>query len=86
MKLQPECSAFVGNTLIHGQTMVEAFENITHNSHPNIITFDDCNHLHEQIHIPKVESIKVSKINTDDFNIVEHKLNQHSDQLDKMIN
>lgn len=63
--------------------MIEVYENITLNSHPITILFDCCNYRPEKIHLTKLESIR--KIKVDDLNIVEHKLNQYSDQLNKII-
>lgn len=70
-------------TRIHAQTLVQIYENITYNRHP--ITKPSCNHRPGKTHIPKLRPIKLSKIKSDGLNIAEHKLNQYSKQLDKII-
>lgn len=77
-KLQPECGAWGGS--------IEVYENVTVNSHPVTIPFDCYNHLYEKSNIPKLEPIKLSKVNINDLSIAELKLIHDSDQLDKTVN
>lgn len=74
----------MGYTWIRAQIVVEVYENITFD-HLIPIPFNCCNHRHERMHLPKLESIKSREFNTDDLNKVEHIGNQYLDQLNKVI-
>lgn len=84
LKLQPECSAFIGSTRVHASSYQQ--DNITYSNHAVRIPYDCCNHLPEKSKLPKLKPLKLSNLNTDDLNIAKHKLDQYSDDLDKIIN
>lgn len=85
MKLQPTCSAFVGSTRLHAKYLVEKYKNITYRSHPVEIPYDCCKHLPMNLHVPELKPLKLSNINADDLNVAQHRLNQFSDELDRLI-
>lgn len=39
-----------------------------------------------QIHIPELKHLKLSKLDTEHLNIAQEKINQYSEELDKLIN
>ncbi|XP_074031912.1 uncharacterized protein [Leptinotarsa decemlineata] len=86
LKLQPECNAFIGNTRVHSKYFVERYQNVTYNKHAVQIPYRCCDHLPGKLKLPELKPLKLNKINVDDLNIAEHKLNQYSDELDKLIN
>uniref|UniRef100_A0A6P7GUK3 Uncharacterized protein LOC114346648 n=1 Tax=Diabrotica virgifera virgifera TaxID=50390 RepID=A0A6P7GUK3_DIAVI len=86
LKLQPTCDAFIGSTRVHSQKLIDAYDNVTYKSHPVQIPFNCCNHFPDKIHLPDLKPLKLSKINTEDLEIAHHKLNQYSEELDKLIN
>ncbi|XP_050518951.1 uncharacterized protein LOC126893054 [Diabrotica virgifera virgifera] len=44
------------------------------------------NYNPHKIHLPDLKPLKLSKINTENLEIAHHKLNQYSEELDKLIN
>lgn len=86
LQLQPECTAFIGITRVHAKYTTEAYQNVTYRSHQVRIPYTCCNHIPEKLHLPDLKPLKLSKIDLDDLNIAQHKLDQYSDELDKMIN
>lgn len=86
MKLQPECNAFIGNTRVRGQREIDVYDNVTYNINPIQIPYDCCKHLPEKIKIPELKPLKINKINFEDLNIANHKLNEYSNQLDQLLN
>ncbi|KAJ8948590.1 hypothetical protein NQ318_007594 [Aromia moschata] len=86
LKLQPECSAFIGTTRVQSKYQVDNHPSITYKNHPVTIPFECCNHLPEKLQVPDLQPLKLKKIDTEDLNIAQHKLNQYSDELDKLIN
>lgn len=85
IKLQPNCNAFIGSTRIHSKYLVQNFKNITYQSHPVKIPYECCNHLPERYNVPDLKPLKLSKINYDDLSVAQHRLNQYSEELDKII-
>lgn len=86
LNLQPACTAFIGSTRVHAKYPIDKYQSITYKNHPVEVPFDCCNHLPVKAHIPELKPLKLSKIDTEDLNIAQHKLNQYSDELDKLIN
>ncbi|CAH1966268.1 unnamed protein product [Acanthoscelides obtectus] len=86
LKMQPECSGFVGTTRLHSRYSVSTYKNITYKSHPVKVPYKCCEHLPEKQNLPKLKPIKLSKIDTEELEIANHKLNQYSEQLDKIMN
>jgi len=86
LKLQPTCSAFIGSTRVQAKAIVEAYMNVTYRSHPVLIPYKCCDHLPTKEAIPNIQPLKLSKINTDDLNIAQHKLDQYSEKLDQIMN
>lgn len=84
LKLQSECNAFIGSTRVHASSYQQ--DNITYNHHPVLIPYECCNHIPDKHKLPKLKPLKLSNLNTDDLNIAKHKLDQYSDDLDKLIN
>lgn len=85
LRLQPECTSFIGSTRIRAQKLVEAYENITYSNHPVTIPFQCCDRFPDKIHLPDLKPLKLNKLDVEDLNIAHHKLNQYSDELDKLI-
>lgn len=85
LKLQPECSAFIGSTRIHSKYIIEKYTNVTYKSHPVIIPYDCCKSFPEQVHLPELKPLKLSNIDAEDLNVAQHKLNQYSEELEKLI-
>lgn len=86
LQLQPDCSSFIGSTRVRAKTMVEVLQNVTYKNHPVNIPYKCCEHLPEKHLLPDVKPLKLSKIDVDDLNIAQHKLDQYSEELDKIIN
>lgn len=86
VKLQPECSAYIGSTRIRSKFKINTYNNVTHQIVPVLIPFDCCTHLPEKINLPKLKPLKLSKIDTEELNIAQHNLDKYSDELDKLIN
>ncbi|XP_074026487.1 uncharacterized protein [Leptinotarsa decemlineata] len=86
LKLQPGCSSFVGSTRIHSKYFVDRYKNVTYKNHAVRIPYSCCDHLPEKRHLPELKPLKLNKINVDELNIAQHKLNQYSEELDKLIN
>lgn len=86
LKLQPTCTAFIGSTRVHAKYPIDKYQSITYKNHPVEVPFECCGHLPVKAHIPELKPLKLSKIDTEDLNIAQHKLNQYSDELDKLIN
>lgn len=84
LRLQPNCNAFIGSTRIHSKHPIQKYRNVTYRSHPVKIPFDCCTHLPDKFHIPELKPIKLSNLDMDDLNIAQHRLNQYSEELDKM--
>lgn len=84
VKLQPDCSAFVGITKI--QTEPQKTSNISDNSHPVLIPYDCCENIPEKVTIPNLKPLKLDNINMEDLNVANHKLEQYSRDLDQLIN
>ncbi|KAJ8911126.1 hypothetical protein NQ315_003302 [Exocentrus adspersus] len=84
LKLQPNCNAFIGITRVHAEPYYES-NNFTYDKHHVLIPYDCCEHLPEKHELPKLEPLKLSKLNTDDLDVAKHKLDQYSDELNKLI-
>ena len=86
LTLQPECNAFIGSTRVHARYPVDKHKTVTYQNHPVLIPFECCNNLPEKPYIPDLKPLKLNKIDVEDLSIAQHKLNQYSDELDKLIN
>lgn len=85
--LQYQCNAYIGSTRIHTkQQPEELVKNVTYRSHPVQIPFECCQNFPPKTKIPNLKPLKLNKLDVEDLNIAHHKLNQYSDQLDKIIN
>lgn len=84
LKLQPECKAFIGNTRVHAKKTVD-YQNFTYRSHPVEIPFNCCTDIPSRNHIPELKPLRLNNIDAEDLNIAQHKLNQYSDELDRLI-
>jgi len=49
------------------------------------IPYDCCKHLPARFDVPDLKPLQLSKINSDDLNVAQHRLNQYSEELDKII-
>lgn len=85
LSLHPKCNALVGSTRVHAKQQSES-KNVTYRTHPIKIPFSCCDHLPMEPKIPNLKPLKLNKIDIEDLNIAQHKLNQYSDDLDKIIN
>lgn len=86
LKLQPDCNAFIGSTRVHAKRFIDAYQTVEYKNIPIEIPYQCCQHLPEKSLIPDIKPLKLNKINTDDLNIAQHKLDQYSEELDKIIN
>ncbi|KAH1019421.1 hypothetical protein HUJ04_009245, partial [Dendroctonus ponderosae] len=86
LRLQPECNAFIGSTRVQAKKMINVYNNVTYNSHPVIIPYTCCKDIPDNIHLPELKPLKLSKLDVEDLKIAQHKLNQYSDELDKLLN
>lgn len=86
LKLQPGCNSFIGSTRVQAKYIVEKYENITYKNFPVQIPFKCCEHMPGKPYVPRLKPLKLNKIDTDDLKIAQHKLDQYSDELDKMMN
>lgn len=85
LKLQPECSAFIGSTRVRSKLLVSDEKNITYRNHPVVIPFQCCDNLPTKVYLPDLKPIKLSKIDTEELGIAQHKLDQYSEELDRMM-
>lgn len=85
-QLQPGCNGFIGSTRVHAKYRVEVFQNITYKNLPIQIPFECCEHLPKKSHMPDIKPLHLNKINVEDLNIAQHKLDQYSEELDKIMN
>lgn len=86
LKLQPSCSAFIGSTRVRAEPIVYYGANITYTYQPISIPYECCKHLPDKHSLPKLKPLRLSNINADDLNIAKHKLDQYSEELDKLMN
>ena len=86
LQLQPNCNGFIGSTRVQAKYRVEIPQNITYKNLPIQIPFKCCEHLPEKSHVPNIKPLHLNKINIDDLNIAQHKLDQYSEELDRIIN
>ncbi|VEN36163.1 unnamed protein product [Callosobruchus maculatus] len=86
LKMSPTCSGFVGTTRIHARYTLNVYKNVTYRDHPVEIPFRCCEHLPDKQDLPELKPLKLNKINTEELDIANHKLNQYSEELDKMMN
>uniref|UniRef100_A0A6P7HAB5 Uncharacterized protein LOC114348192 n=1 Tax=Diabrotica virgifera virgifera TaxID=50390 RepID=A0A6P7HAB5_DIAVI len=86
LRLLPECTAFIGSTRVHARDQIDKYPNITYRSHPVIVSYRCCDHFEGRNQIPNLKPLKLNKINTDDLNIAQHKLDQYSEELDRIMN
>lgn len=86
LKLRPDCNAFVGSTRVQAKRIVDVYQTVEYRNLPIEIPYKCCQHLPDKPSIPDLKPLKLSKINTDDLNIAQHKLDQYSDELDKIMN
>jgi len=84
-KLQPQCNAFIGTTRVHSKGIIETNSNVTYNHHPMLIAYECCKKFQNKSYMPDLKPLKISKLNTDDLNMAQYKLNQYSDELDRLI-
>ncbi|KAH1002139.1 hypothetical protein HUJ04_008256 [Dendroctonus ponderosae] len=66
--------------------MIDVHKNVTYNSHPVIIPYSCCNNIPENIHLPVLKPLKRSKLDVEGLKIAQRKLNQYSDELNKLLN
>jgi len=85
LRLQPECNSFIGSTRVHSKYPIEVYKNVTYRSHPVIIPYDCCKSFPAKVHVPELKPLKLSNIDTADLNVAQHKLNQYSEQLEKLM-
>ncbi|XP_050516137.1 uncharacterized protein LOC126891000 [Diabrotica virgifera virgifera] len=85
LRLIPECIAFIGSTRIHAKDQIEKYTNITYRSHRANVPYRCCDHFETKSHLSKLKPLKLSKINVDDLNIAQHKLEQYSEELDHIM-
>ncbi|KAJ8954581.1 hypothetical protein NQ318_003112 [Aromia moschata] len=84
LKLQPDCYAFIGITKVQASSRNTI--NITDNSHPVLIPYECCSNIPDKIHLPKLEPLQFEHLNVENLEIANHKLEQYSRDLDKLIN
>lgn len=84
LKLQPKCNAFVGITKLQAEN--RNILNVTDNSHPVLIPYDCCSNVPEKIQLPKLKPLQFDNLNIDNLDVANHKLEQYSRDLDKLIN
>lgn len=84
LKLHPDCYAFVGITKVQAEGRNTI--NVTDNSHPVIIPYDCCSDIPEKSQLPKLEPLQFDHLNVENLDIANHKLEQYSRDLDKLIN
>lgn len=82
--LQAGCNAFIGTTRIHSRNTKNM--NITYNYHPVNIAFNCCHQYPEKLRLPELKPLKLNKFDVEDLNIAQHKLDQYSEHLDKLMN
>ncbi|KAH1021575.1 hypothetical protein HUJ04_011071 [Dendroctonus ponderosae] len=61
-------------------------QEVSQNNHPVIIPYTCCKDIPDNIHLPELKPLKLSKLDVEDLKIAQHKLNQYSDELDKLLN
>lgn len=84
LKIGPLCTAYIGNSKIFGSyEKVTEFHEII--EIPNV-KYECCKDLPPQINYPDLEPIQMSKLNLDELNIAQHKLNKYKESLDELIN
>lgn len=84
LKLQPDCYAFVGITKVQAESRNTI--NITDNSHPVLIPYDCCSDIPEKLQLPDLQPLQFDHLNVENLDIANHKLEQYSRDLDKLIN
>lgn len=84
LQLQPGCNAFVGSTRIHSKTSKSL--TVTYKHHPINIPYNCCHQYPEKLKIPELKPLKLNKFDIEDLSIAQHKLDQYSEQLDKLMN
>lgn len=82
LNLYPHCTAYIGSTRVYA--IYEKKTSISETIQIPQIKYNCCFHLPREI--PKLQPLKISKLNLDELNIAEHKLNQYNEDLDKLIN
>lgn len=86
LQLQPQCNGFIGSTRIQSKYLVERHQNITYRNHAVSVPVKCCEHLPPKSYIPNIKPIKLSNIDIGDLNIAQHKLDEYSEELDRMMN
>ncbi|XP_060531889.1 uncharacterized protein LOC132705358, partial [Cylas formicarius] len=85
LKLQADCSAFIGSSRVRAKYFVEEYKNVTYKSHAVEIPYDCCSHIPEKFQPPELKPLKLSKIDTDDLNVAQHKLHEYSEKLENLL-
>lgn len=83
LTLTSTCTSYIGTTRVQASNK---FSEITRTFETPNIPFNCCDHLPEHAELPKLQPLKISKLNLDELNIAEHKLNQYNKELDDLIN
>lgn len=86
LQIQPYCNGFIGSTRIQGKYLVEKYQNVTYRNHAISVPAKCCEHLPPKPYMPNIKPIKLSRIDIGDLNIAQHKLDEYSEELDKMMN
>ncbi|XP_060524538.1 uncharacterized protein LOC132702141 [Cylas formicarius] len=79
------CSAFIGSSRVRAKYFVEEYKNVTYKSHAVEIPYDCCSHIPEKFQPPELKPLKLSKIDTDDLNVAQHKLHEYSEKLENLL-
>lgn len=84
VKLQPDCSAFIGISKVQAEPLNVI--NISDNAHPVLIPYNCCETFPEKPMTPKLKPLKLDHINMEELDIANHKLDQYSRDLEELIN
>lgn len=84
LKLQAHCISYIGSVRVQS---VENYESEDTNivEMPSI-TYECCENIVNREKLEKLKPLKITKLNLDELNVAEHKLNEYSEQLDEIIN
>lgn len=84
LQLTLTCNAYIGNTKV--QPKANQGSEIKSKFHSVNIPYDCCQHLPNTIKQLDLKPLKLNNLNTEDLEIAKYKLDQYSNDLDKLIN
>lgn len=87
IQFQSKCTAYIGNTKVHFRSQpLNAKVSVNYKQHPVVIPFNCCVNFNKNLEIPKLEPLRLNKLDVEDLNIASHQLDQYSKQLDQIMN